>query len=276
VKKGAAAPEVTYMTETRATPHWSLDLYLEYLRGFSPPEEPFDGEGEWEHSYVVYPVYAHLDVTGQAWSEKQQGLLRLTRRPFNAGGQLRLEVVSEVTFLDWLPTRTQRTSATITCHTDALASPTSWELDSVALAAEDGSPVPLSEMSESGTLDQGRVELTFEGGSRAFEVARHVTSNWSLFEALQRLPREMPPEAEFDMLEDLRLRRQKQRLFVEGATTVETAAGPLRLYGFRQLGAGISPTHYWLDEQGRVLLVLSKMRAYIWQDESSRRRGHEQ
>jgi hypothetical protein len=78
------------------------------------------------------------------------------------------------------------------------------------------------------------------------------------------------------MLEDLRLRREKQSLAPEDETVVETAAGPLHLYGFRQLGAGISPTHYWLDEHGRLLLALGKMRAYIWQDESSRRSGEEQ
>lgn len=244
--------------------HWSLDLYLDYLRGFLPPEGPFDPEGEWEHAYVVYPIYAHLDVTGQAWSEKQKGLLGLKRQPSRGGKEVRLEVVSEVTFLDWLPTRTQRTAANITCSADALATPISWELESVALAAEDASPVPLSEMHESGALNNGTVELAFEGGCRTLEVGPSVTSNWSLFDALQRLPRSAAPDAEFDVLEDLRLRREKQRLFSEGATTVETAAGPLRLYGLRQLGAGISPTYYWLDEQGRLLLALGKMRAYIW------------
>jgi hypothetical protein len=255
------------MGELDATrPHWSLDLYLEYLRGFSPPEGPFDANGEWEHTYAVYPIYAHLDVTGQAWSEKQKGLLTLRRRPLRGGKGVRLEVLSEVTFLDWLPTRTQRTTATITCRTDTLASPTSWKLNSVALAAEDGSPVSLSEMHESGALNNGTVELTFEGGSRAFEVANSVTSNWCLFDALQRLERDAACDVGFDMLEDLRLRRQKQRLFAEGDTSVETAAGPRRLYGFRQLGAGISPIHYWLDEQGRLLLALGKMRAYIWRE----------
>ncbi len=255
------------MNEPKVTkPHWSLDLYLEYLRGFLPPEGPFDPDGEWEHAYVVYPIYAHLDVTGHAWSEKQKGILSLKRRPLPGGTGSALEVVSEVTFLDWLPTRTQRTTANITCSADALATPTSWELDSVALAAEDGSPVPLSEMHESGALNNGTVELAFEGGGRTFEVADHVTSNWSLFDALQRLPRDATPDVEFDMLDDLRLRREKQRLFSEGATTVETAAGPLRLYGLRQLGAGISPIHHWLDEQGRLLLALGKMRAYIWRD----------
>jgi hypothetical protein len=247
-----------------ARPHWSLDLYLEYLRGFSPPEGPFDPEGEWEHTYVVYPIYAHLDVTGSAWSEKQKGVLGLNRRPSRGGKEVTLEVVSEVTFLDWVPTRTQRTTANITCSADALATPSSWELESVALAAEDGSPVPLSEMRESGALNNRTVELTFEGGRRTFGVADHVTSNWSLFDALQRLARDAAPDVEFDMLEDLRLRREKQSLAPVDETVVETAAGPLHLYGFRQLGAGISPTHYWLDEQGRLLLVLGKMRAYIW------------
>ncbi len=199
----------------------------------------------------------------------QKGVLRLKRTPIAGEEAFRLQVVSEVTFLDWLPTRTQRTTATATCATDALGTPKAWELSSVALSAKDGSTVRLSELRESGAMRDGSIELRFDGGRRRLEVAERATSNWSLFDALQRLPRDAPPDGEFDMLEDLRLRRRRQYLVAEGTTEVTTAAGPLRLYGFRQMGEGISPTNYWLDEHGRLLLALQKTRAWIWQDEAA-------
>ncbi len=246
--------------------HWSLDLYLEYLSGLSPPEGSFEAEGAWEHVYDVFPIYADLHLTGQAWSRQHKGMLRLKRTPLPGEEAFRLEVESEVTFLGWLPTRTQRTTASVKCADDRLATPLSWELESVALSAEDGSPVALSHMRESGVREDGAVELVFEGGRRTLEVSSPLTSNWSLFDAVQRLPRGEAPGAEFEMLEDLRLRRAHQRLTAEDRTEVTMGGKSVPLYGFRQIGEGISPTHYWLDEQGRLLLAFGKMRAYIWHD----------
>lgn len=256
------------MAERRPPPHWSLALYLDYLGEISPPQGDFDPAGTWEHVYDVFPIYAQLHVTGQAWSKRHQGGLRLKRRPVIGEDAFQLEVESNVTFLQWLPTRTQRTAATIKCAADTLATPISWELESVALSARDGSPVPLSHMRESGATRDRAVELTFEGGRRTFGVGPTLTSNWSLFDALQRLPRGEAPGAEFDMLEDLRLPRAGQHLAPEGPTELSMAGRTVRLYGFHQIGEGISLTHYWLDDQGRLLLALGKMRAYIWRGES--------
>ncbi len=252
--------------DTTQEAHWSLGLYLEYLSTLRPPTEAFDPDGAWEHTYDVFPIYAALDVTGKgAWSLQHKGVMRLKREPVSGEDAFQLHVASEVTFLGWLPTRTQRTTASIECAADTLGTPLSWELESVALSAEDSSPVPLSHMRESGVVRDGAVELTFEGGGRTLEVSSPLTSNWSLFEAVQRLPRGNMPEGEFEMLEDLRLRRAHQRLMAEDPTEVTMAGETVRLYGYRQLGEGISPLHYWLDDEGRLLLALGKMRAYIWE-----------
>ena len=252
--------------DTTQEAHWSLGLYLEHLSMLPPPTGAFDPNGAWEHTYDVFPIYAALDVRGKgAWSLQHKGVTRLKREPAPGEGAFDLHVASEVTFQGRLPARTQRTTASVRCAADTLGTPLSWEMESVALSAEDGSPVPLSHMRESGVVRDGAVELTFEGGGRTLEVSSPLTSNWSLFEAVQRLPRGNAPEGEFEMLEDLRLRRAHQCLRAEGPTEVTMAGETVRLYGYRQLGEGISPLYYWLDEQGRLLLAFGKVRAYIWE-----------
>lgn len=243
---------------------FSLELYREYLKQFLPPTGAFDPEGSWEHTYDVYPVYGKWSK----WSEKHRGECCIKRQVLSGNDAFRLEVSSEVTFLDFgygiHPTKAQLTTANIRCANNALATLQSWRLESVALGAE-GKSRPLSRMSESGVFAKGIIKLTnAEGASRKIDVSENLTSNWSLFDAVQRLHKKEPPKADFEMLEDLRLPRANQRLTSDGPIEVELGGKMIRLYGFHQIGEGILPIHYWLDEQGRLLFALGGVRAYLW------------
>ncbi|MHC4591129.1 MAG: hypothetical protein ACYS8L_00355, partial [Planctomycetota bacterium] len=141
-----------------------------------------------------------------------------------------------------------------------------WKLESAAIGAE-GKPHALSQMKESGALCNGAVELSVPGGTRAIKVAENMTSNWTLFDAAQRLGGGAPPAGEFDMLEDLRLPRVGQALRLDGAIEVHMGGEAVQLHGYRQIGEGILPIHYWLDDQERLLFALGGVRAYIWQGE---------
>ncbi len=250
--------------ETSTAPHWSLGLYMDYLRRLRVPDSPFDPRGAWEHTYDVFPVYGALDVTGKAWSERHKGKLRIRREPVSGDGGVRLSVFSEVTFLDLgtLPTKYQRTSAVLACRDDQLATPMHWELTSAAIGKEDGCPRPLSEIQETGRLQRENVELQQSAGNRSFPVGKRVATNWGLFDAVQRLSGEM--DLSFTMLEDLRLVRREQRLLPEAPVEVAFANRKVSLWGFRQTGEGVLPIHWWRDEHGRVLLALGNVRAYIW------------
>jgi hypothetical protein len=246
---------------------FSLGPYLAQLKGFSPPAGPFDAEGSWEHTYDVYPVYGKWSK----WSKKHRGRCRIKRKALSGEDAFRLEVSSEVTFLDYgygiHPTKTQLTTASIRCVNNALATPQSWKLESAAMDGE-GEPRPLSQMSESGVFVNGTIKLTnAEGVSRKIEVSPNLTSNWSLFDAVQRMHRKKIPATDFEMLEDLRLPRANQRLTLDGLIEVELGGEMTQLYGFHQIGDGILPIHYWLDAQGRLLFALGGVRAYLWRSE---------
>jgi len=253
------------VSDDKEAPHWSLDIYRDYLRGVSPPEGRFDPEDAWEHVYDVFPVYGKLDVTGQAWSARHKGALRIRRTPLAQEGAVRLEVTSEVTFLDFepLPTRSQRTTARVRCLADTLSTPVAWELQSTAHNAE-GNARAMSELRESGSLYDGTLEFSNGDRSRTVQVVGEVTSNWSLFDAVHRLPCDERASFEFVMLEDLRLPRRGQSLAWAGRTEISMRGSAVRLHGYRQVGEGVLPLHYWLDEEGRLLLVLGNVRAYIW------------
>ncbi len=246
---------------------FSLGLYLEQLKAFSLPSGAFDAEDCWQHSYDVYPVYGKWSK----WSEEHKGQCRIKREVLSGNDTFRLEVSSEVTFLDYgygiHPTKTQLTTASIQCANNTLATLQSWRLESASLDGE-GEPRPLSQMSESGVFAKGIIKLTNpEGVSREIDVSENLTSNWSLFDAVQRLHKKEPPKADFEMLEDLRLPRANQHLTSDGLIEAELGGEMIRLYGFHQIGDGILPIHYWLDEQGRLLFALGGVRAYLWRSD---------
>jgi hypothetical protein len=243
---------------------FSLEAYLEQLKDFSPPRGGFDPEGAWEHIYDVYPIYGKW---GQH-SEEHKGKCRIKREIAGDDDSFRMEVSSEVTYLDYghgiHPTRSQLTTARIRCKSDSLCTLQSWELESVALGG-DGEARPLSQMGETGVFTDGTIKLTSPGvKTPEICVSGDLTSNWSLFDAVQRLGGKGAPSGSFTMLEDLRLVRGEQRLSFDGEAEFELGDKKMRLFGYHQIGEGILPIHYWLDEGGRVLFALGGVRVYFW------------
>lgn len=243
---------------------FSLEPYLEKLKDFSPPRGEFDPEGAWEHTYDVYPVYGKWGEH----SEEHKGRCRIKREVAGDVGSFRLEVSSEVTYLDYgygiHPTRSQLTTVRLRCKNDWLSTLQSWELKSVALG-DKGEARPLSQMVETGFFADGTIKLTSaKVKTREICVSGNLTSNWSLFDAVQRLAGKEPPSGSFTMLEDLRLVRAGQRLSLDGEAEFELGGRKTRLYGYHQIGEGILPIHYWLDEESRLLFALGGVRVYFW------------
>jgi len=247
---------------------WSLERYLGQLKDFLLPEGQFDAEGSWEHRYNVYPIYTKWSV----WSEKHEGECVIKRKELPGGGDFELEVSSEVTFIDFgygnHPTKSQLTTAKIRCANDVLGTPKSWELESAALG-EGKNRFSLSEVRERGVFERGKVVLGSAGvRRRRIKVVGDLTSNWSLFDAVQRMYKaKETPNREFSMLEDLRLLRVGQRLVYDGPAEFDLGGKRVRLYGYHQIGEGILPIHYWVDETGRLLFALGGVRIYLWQSE---------
>lgn len=95
-----------------------------------------------------------------------------------------------------------------------------------------------------------------------------VTSDWTLFDAATRWPFEKKPPLKFDLLEELSILRPGHRLSYRGAEPFEIGGQKIRLHRFQQLGHGLLPYDYWLDDGHRLLFVTTFARAYILDPEA--------
>jgi len=230
-------------------------LTLEFLRDlgalkdFSLPTDRFEPNGTWTNMYRLWLVQRHLGG----------GSLRLRReRRGNDGVRLRVDLsVAEVS--GYL----RRTNVVLDCAADALCTPQSWTLESQSLDLEDR-PTKGTRFSESGAAGDGSIEIRFGKRTRKEKVPRPFTSNWSLFDAVQRLHGEKTRPLKFAMLEGMDLLKPGQRLELREAKEFKLGGRKLRLRGYHQIGRGVLPWQYWVDERGRLLFAFSGLRAFIY------------
>ncbi|MEW6359528.1 MAG: hypothetical protein AB1696_24535 [Planctomycetota bacterium] len=253
---------------------YSLAKARECLEGFQPPVGDFDPQGAWDHRYSVWKI-----VPNDRWQKTERaGVFRIRRRP--EGDQT---VVLHVTLCTEqgrgpapflhpdMPSRPEgkwknlltlyHVDATVTCAADRLATPKSWELRA-AILTPTGQPVAGTEVRETGQV--GDVIVRRRGkAERSIPAPKSLSCNWSIFDALQRLPADAAP-LEFDMLEEMDLLKPGQRLTYRESVEIELKSGRLRLHGYDQLGEGILPYNYWLDDRRRLLLAIGGMRAFVF------------
>lgn len=239
--------------ETASVAHRSLVGLQSLLATYEAPTGDFDSQGAWQHTYdLILPELADGKIEAQV-----AGSLRLCRTPANNDGQVRLDVLKMAHLSDrtW-----QRISAELWCRPDALGAPVRWSSDSAILDWQE-KPIDATRFAESGEVHDGRI---VRGGKVCTTgLSGPYTSNWSIIEALQRLPHEGKLSLAFVMLEELDLLRPRQRLASCGVTECVAGGQSLRLEGYYQVGEGILPIHYWLDEQRRVLFVVCGLNAYM-------------
>ena len=240
-------------TKRKTDPTRTRPLSLEFLRdlgalkGLSLPAGPFDPNGTWTASYRLWLVQRNMGG----------GCLRLRREPADDGVRLDVELcVAEVG--GYL----RRTRAELRCAADDLCTPKSWTLTSRSIGL-DGRPVKGTEVAETGAIRRGVVEVRFGERRRSEKVPGPVTSNWSLLEAVQRWKAGKIKPLAFTMLEELDLPKPGQRLALRERKDFEWNGRKLRLCGYQQIGRGVLPWQYWVDERGQLLAAFSGVRALL-------------
>lgn len=218
------------------------------------PDAPFDPAGAWRCVYTVCVLAPERGAAGE--HPQPYGKLSLARKP-SAAGRISLEVECSI------QTRARAglaTSAALVCAADRLSTPASWTLRSAVV--EGGKPVAGTEVEESAEV-RGGVLVRRGRGARKLKLAGPFTSNWSLVDAVQRLPFDLAAPLAFDLLEDLDLHKPGQTLRAIPPVTVDLGGRATRLRCFRQTGRGILPTHYWLDERHRLIAAAGALRALV-------------
>ena len=233
---------------------FTLNVVAPHLKGFRPPQGPHDPRGDWTLAYVVYTLGGIGNPGGRI------GRLVVHRKAAADGGaSVGIEYEKNVN-----PRRVQRVGAEIACRGDALATPVRWTFCSELTGRADGAePIEGTRIEQSAVAEAGQVEIRDGTRSRRLAVGPPFTINWALFEAVGRLPREPFDPIGFTLLDHFDQPKPCQVLSYRLSTDVELAGQPVRLHAYDQLGEGIVPWIYWVDDAGRLLMAVSGLEAYV-------------
>jgi hypothetical protein len=223
-------------------PHPSFTYLADALRTSRRPEGGFDPAGDWTSEYtIIAPMVSR--------NQELAGIGKLMiERSRTDDGDTKLVINSKVIH----ETDHHGLKCSLRCKRDELSTLRSWRRVSV-MVDDANKPRPLTRTAERTNLSKW--------SERTGDTKRPVTSNWSLIDALQRLPAsgELPTE-EFDVLEDLDVPTHRHRLARVDPVEIDVAGRPARLHGYVRFGHGALPVHYWLDEAQRLVLAVSSLR----------------
>ena len=240
--------------QSEPSSHRSLTAVEDFLKTFQPPAGPFDPNATWEHRYAIWVLLPK----DRNLVSKPMGALQLRRKPAADGG---IELVVEQSAI-----QADRTvchaKATIHCAADRLTTPREWELNT-AILDRSGQTVAGTAIRRTGKESGGKI--VFQGrAERSVAAPAHFTSNWSLFDALQRLPAKAAEPLAFDLFEELELLKPKHTLKYRQSVELELGGRKVRLHGYEEIGEGILPCAWWLDDQRRVVMAVGGLRAFLW------------
>ena len=219
------------LTPTLLTELGGLDKFPSTPTDFKP-------DGNWVNTYRIWTCHGYRES-----GNENVGSLRITRR-VDSKKTFFLEVRQEIVQTGGL---TNVIEGTIKCRLNQLASPVEWRLSSRFEGPE-------------GKIISG---LGFSNHGVAAESVTGTAGDWCLFEAVQRLAFDKQISLSFDLLEGMSLSKLGHRLFYRGTYPMKMGAQSVPLQCFAQLGRGILPNEYWLDNRHRLLAVISMNKAYV-------------
>jgi len=216
-----------------------------------PGNEGFDPVGTWSHTYLIWTNH------GYDYGNIDAGYLTINRKPA-ADGSIDLSVVTEIALLDGIGART---SARIRCQPDSLTSPESWELDST-FSDPSGADLPDQNTHQKAILSDNQLTVDVNGQHTETPVGRPITGDWCLFDAVQRLPKDETHHS-CDVLERMLTVKRNQSIRHAGETVNVVGHNLTR---FTRIGVATLPTDYWVDDNGRLVLVIAYNMIYLLSD----------
>ena len=229
------------------------------LDEFPVPADGFDPAGAWVHTYRVHTCHGYFEG-----GNVDRGLLRIERLPGD-GETFRLKIHYKIVNDEG---RTNLVDAVAECRQDAPASLIAWQLSSKFVDLE-GERIAGLGCEESGTVNASGVEMRLGESILRRPASRSVTADWCLLEAVQRMPFTSGPSDPVDVLEGLRVVREEHRLSYRGR--YRWMGQPPAPHWFQQIGFGVLPYEYWLDDDHRLLAVATHARAYILDPHANQR-----
>lgn len=227
---------------------------LGVLDDLSVPRGKFNPENEWVNCYRIWTCHGYREKGNEC-----HGFLRIERTRKAATHVLKIarKLVHDAGMM-------HAVRAEINCQDNTLASPVSWRLESnfTNLTAE--KPAATLETAETGRIvKNGNVKISARGGDYTLETSGPLTTDWSLFDAVQRFQNAQAYPESFDLLEGLGVLKTGHSLGSLADVSVNHNGKPLLLSGICQLGRGVLPYEYWIGPNSRLLLATTGSRAYL-------------
>lgn len=231
------------------------------FRGFPPTPAEFDPKGNGTNTYRIWGCHGYLNS-----GNHDVGYLQIERIRKEDPVSYSLKITQELMQTHGV---VNEIKAEVKCLHNPIASPVSWQLTSRIIDPHGKTNDALT-MEEKVTYKNHDI-LEVNTGGRTFtrKVKSPLAADWGLFSLVQELPyRQEESKREFHLLEGLSLLKEDHRLSFQGIHDVKIGDQEMPLNLFEQIGRGVLPYEYWLDDQHRLLMVVTMSRVYVLDDKA--------
>ncbi len=228
-----------------------LNFIQGVLANFVPPDEKFNPDGEYSLSYKLLSM-AGGGAGGHA------GDLSFHKNPISKN-----EAVMDLNYTKFGVSCKQKFTAEIRFKTNELDSPIKYKYES-KLVDMKGKLFENSELSKFATLKNNSVEIVCKNKKRKTKSQNPFALSWLLFDAVQKLPRKKFDPLKFTLIDHFDQIKPDNRISFHGSIVIDIPKKKnLKLHVYDQLGDGIVPIIYYVDDSGRLLFVVSGIEVYI-------------
>ncbi len=232
------------------------------LNDFTPAFDKFKPEGSWENKYRIWVCHGYIKS-----SNKNCGMLRVIKTAGNSPGFFSLTIRQEIVHYEGI---VLRTDVDLKCINDYLATPIEWELSN-RFFGPDKKEKPELDSNVKGIIGNDTIEIKSINHSFKHKIINKTTSDFCLFEAIQRRALKKEQSEQFDILEGMSLLKENHYLVYRGLETFKINNKQTELHHFHQIGQGVLPYNYWLDSNHRLVLVQTGSRVYILDEDADKK-----
>lgn len=229
---------------------------IEVLGEFPAAAKDFKPDGDWTQTYRIWGCHGYRKSGNYNTGFLKLGRNKRDDKTFTL--KVQQQLVNEEGILNIV-------QAELWCRKDQISSPVQWDFSSRFIDAL-GKDVPELKVTEKARIRENT--LGIKSGEQNFKrrAPQPLSCNWSVFEAVQRLAFEKGTAVSFNLLEDLSVLKLGHKLSYRGVYPLKKGDKQISLQWFQELGNGVLPYEYWLDDGHRVLIVASLNKVYILDD----------
>lgn len=238
---------------------WNAMLTPEKLKEYGVLESEvhqgeFDPNGNWELSWRVWLLKRSKNDINH------RGYISIKKECTEDENKFNLHIEQKI--LQVKHHTDYATKAFIQCEKDIFSTPDSWNLSRSFYNHAYGEEINSLSKNESGEIKAGVLKTKLLGNENTFCFDEYVTSNWSLIEAIMRCSDKLE-NSKFTLLDELDKIKQDQTIKFMGSMKIAFGNSSISVKRYDQIGKGLLPWSYYIDEFGRLVLAISGLLAYV-------------